>query len=57
MALKFNTHDKIWYGSQTDVDNDTEVVTEPTAKAFAYGDATTAGKLYVSNGTIWTLVE
>lgn len=57
MALKFNTHDKIWYGSQTDVDNDTEVVTEPTAKAYAYGDATTAGKLYVSNGTIWTLVE
>jgi hypothetical protein len=40
MALKFNTHDKIYYGSQTDIDNDTEIVLEPTAKAYAYGDIT-----------------
>ena len=56
----FNTYDKIYYGTQAAFDADiiaNDVVSTITAKAFVYGDATTAGKLYVSNGTIFTLVE
>ena len=56
----YNSYDKIFYGSQAALDADLiafDVVSTATAKAYVYGDATNAGTLYISNGTIWTLVE
>ena len=57
MALVYNKYDKIWYGTEAEKDADTEAVTTKTAKCYTYGTETVSGILYVSDGTIWTLVE
>jgi len=54
--MTFNTHDKIAYGTEAEMLASDRIDTEST-KWYVYGDFTTAGKMYVSNGTIWTLVE
>lgn len=55
--MTYNQYDKIAYGTDVERLADTEYVAIESAKWYVYGDATTAGILYVSNGTIWTLVE
>jgi len=55
--MTYNQYDKIYYGTEVERDAETSLLKVPTTKWYVYGDATTAGKLYVSNGTIWTLVE
>ena len=53
----YNKYDKIRYGTDAERIADTVYVKDTTAKFYVYGDAITPGTLYVSNGTIWTLVE
>ena len=55
--MTYNKYDKIYYGTLVERDAATALVAVESTKFYVYGDATTSGKLYVSDGTIWTLVE
>jgi len=55
--MTYNQYDKIYYGTLAERDAATNLLEVESTKFYVYGDASTAGTLYISNGTIWTLVE
>jgi len=53
--MHYNSIDGIHYGTLAQRDASTNLLAEPSTKAYVYGTESESGILYISDGTIWTL--